>query len=428
MIRAFVAPFLLLFSLNQALFAQELTLSPYSRYGVGDIFNTSSTRNAAMGGIGVATDNYFTVNRINPASYADMLFTTLDISGFGQYSQLRTRTDSENQVTSGFQNLSLGFPTNKKLALAIGFSPYSAVGYNISAQRQVMLRDTLNTEVTSYQGQGGLNQAFIGMASRMLKNRLRLGANLHYSFGNTNYSREALLLTDAANSQPVLVQEDIFVGGLGWQAGFIFADTVVKKKNIVFRVGGMVDYTTQLKGSRLIVLDNDRIVDTLLNEDGFIRLPSQYGAGLMLHRPGSWSLGADVIYQDWADLEYFSDTPSLGAETRFSVGGEWIPEFDGRSYLKRIRYRLGGYYRESYISVNEEKVTDTGFTFGLGFPASLKGSSRFELGRSSSQINLAFLVGKRGSLSANLPLEEFYVRMRVGINLNDRWFIRRVMD
>ena len=427
MIRAFVATFLLLFSLNQALFAQELTLSPYSRYGVGDIFNTSSTRNAAMGGIGVATDNYFSVNRINPASYADMLFTTLDISGFGQYSQLRTRTDSENQLTSGFQNLSLGFPTNKKLALAIGFSPYSAVGYNISSQRQVML-DTLRTEVTNYQGQGGLNQAFMGMASRMLKDRLRLGANLHYTFGNTNYAREALLLTDVANSQPVLVQEDIFVGGLGWQGGFIFADTVLKKKNVIFRLGGTIDYTTKLKGSRVIIMNNDRVVDTIRNEEGFIRLPSQYGVGLMLHRPGHWSLGADLMYQNWAALDYFSETPSLGTETRISIGGEWIPEFDGRRYFKRVRYRLGAYHRESYISVNNEKVGDTGFTFGLGFPASLKGSSRFDIGRSSSQINLAFLIGKRGSLSANLPLEEFYVRMRVGINLNDRWFVRRVVD
>lgn len=426
MIRLFVATFLLL-SLHTALLAQELTLSPYSRYGVGDIFNTSSTRNASMGGIGVATDNYFTVNRINPASYADMLFTTLDVSGFGQYSQLRTATASENQVTSGFQNLSLGFPSNKKLAIAIGFSPYSAIGYNISAQREVML-DTLRTELTNYQGQGGLNQAFIGMASRMLKNRLRLGLNFHYSFGNSNYSREALLLTDITNSQPVLVQEDIFVGGIGWQGGFIYADTISEKKGIILRIGGMVDYTSKLNGNRLIVLDNDRIIDTTLNEDGFIRIPVQYGGGLMIHRPGHWSLGADFIYQDWADLEYFSDSPSLGKESRFAVGGEWIPEFDGRNYLKRIRYRFGGYYRESYITVGTEKVSDTGVTFGLGFPASAKGISRFDQGRASSQINLAFIVGRRGNLNGSLPLEEFYVRMRVGINLNDRWFIKRVVD
>jgi hypothetical protein len=427
MIRLFVATFLLLFSLHAALYAQELTLSPYSRYGVGDIFNTSSTRNAAMGGIGVATDNYFTVNRINPASYADMLFTTLDVSGFGQYSQLSTATANENQFSSGFQNLSLGFPSNKKLAIAMGFSPYSAVGYNISAQREVML-DTLHTELTSYQGQGGLNQAFLGVGSRFLKNRLRLGLNFHYSFGNTNYSREAILVTDIANSQSVLVQEDIFVGGTGWQGGFIYVDTVAKKKGIILRIGGMVDYTSKLKGDRLIVMDNDRVVDTTLNEEGFIRIPVQYGGGLMLHRPGHWSIGADFIYQDWADLEYFSDTPDLGKESRLSVGGEWIPQFDGRNYLKRIRYRFGGYYRESYISVNQQPVNDVGVTFGLGFPASAKGISRFDQGRASSQINLAFIVGRRGSLDAGLPLEEFYVRMRVGINLNDRWFIRRVVD
>lgn len=427
MIRVFTVILLLIASMSGTLMAQELTLSPYSRYGVGDIVNSSSTRNAAMGGIGVATDNYFTVNRINPASAADLLFTTLDISGFGQYSRLSSETASENQFTSGFQNLAMGFPSNKKLVVTMGFSPYSVIGYNISAQREVML-DTIQTEVTSYQGEGGLNQAFIGAASRLMKNKLRIGANFYYSFGNSNYAREAYLLTGAGESQPVLVQEDIFVGGVGFQGGFIYVDTLSKKSNTILRIGGTIDYTTPLNGERLIVLDNDRIVDTLVNDEGAIRLPAKYGTGIMIHRPGHWSLGLDFIYQDWETLEYFTESPDLGTETRISVGGEWIPKFDGRGYLGRMRYRFGGYMRDTYITFNDTRVKDTGFTFGIGLPASLKGSSRFDQGRASSQVNFAFMVGKRGNLSDGLPLEEFYVRMRVGINLNDRWFVKRVVD
>ena len=101
------------------LFAQELTLSPYSRYAIGDIISSASTRNAAMGGIGVATDNYFSINRLNPASYADMYFTTMDVSVFGQFSGLSSNTSTANQFTAGFQNLAFGFPSNGNFFCAL---------------------------------------------------------------------------------------------------------------------------------------------------------------------------------------------------------------------------------------------------------------------------------------------------------------------
>ena len=98
-------------AISYSMIGQQLTRSPYTRYGVGDVLSASTTRNAAMGGIGVASDNYFSINRINPASYSDLVFTTMDISGFGQYSNLRNNSSSEDQITAGFQNILFGFKT-----------------------------------------------------------------------------------------------------------------------------------------------------------------------------------------------------------------------------------------------------------------------------------------------------------------------------
>src|ERR1700722_11708497 len=54
--------------------AQLTDISPYSRYGIGDIQNQSSVLNFSMGGTGVAWHNDanfpFFVNLKNPASYA----------------------------------------------------------------------------------------------------------------------------------------------------------------------------------------------------------------------------------------------------------------------------------------------------------------------------------------------------------------------
>ncbi|MEL7191312.1 MAG: hypothetical protein AAFO96_02660, partial [Bacteroidota bacterium] len=61
-------------------------------------------------------------------------------------------------------------------------------------------------------------------------------------------------------------------------------------------------------------------------------------------------------------------------------------------------------------------------------PTGRSGNNRFNRGRSSSRLNLSFELGRRGSLAAGFPVEENYARIRLGINLNERWFVRRVVD
>ncbi|MEO1452047.1 MAG: hypothetical protein AAFV07_21120, partial [Bacteroidota bacterium] len=107
-------------------FAQNLTLSPYSRYAIGDIFSSSSVRNASMGGIGVATDNFFSINRVNPASYADIAFTTMDVSAFFQFNQLRTDESTATPFNGGLHDAAFAFSNNKAPVIAFGFAPYSS--------------------------------------------------------------------------------------------------------------------------------------------------------------------------------------------------------------------------------------------------------------------------------------------------------------
>lgn len=49
--------------------AQISTNSPYTRYGLGDMFDQSFTNNAAMGGVGYALRTSEHINAMNPASY-----------------------------------------------------------------------------------------------------------------------------------------------------------------------------------------------------------------------------------------------------------------------------------------------------------------------------------------------------------------------
>jgi hypothetical protein len=67
--------------------------------------------------------------------------------------------------------------------------------------------------------------------------------------------------------------------------------------------------------------------------------------------------------------------------------------------------------------VNDVDINNFGITFGVGLP----------LGRSLSNLNLGFELGKRGTTRADL-VEENYLKINIGISLNDRWFRKRKIN
>lgn len=434
-----------LLSLCASLSAQNLTLSPYSRFGIGEIFQSTSARSMAMGDIGQATYSYATINRLNPAGYADLLYTTLDVSGFTQISQLKTRSEKENQMTAGFQNMMFGFPSNGPIVLTMGFAPYSAVGYDISTQYDVFVPDSARA-LANYTSEGGLNQAFIGVAARLIKQRLKVGANGYYTFGNLQYKWESVLLnTSAAQYSNVRVTEATFVAGGGIHAGIMYTDTLSGKRKgkradfdepvTLYRLGASVDHSFELKGDRLRTLDNNLgpigILDTIGGglELGGVTLPTKFGFGFTLTRLGRWEVSAEATYQNWQDFSYFSDAFSLSSGgLRLAAGGEWIPDITSSKYLNRIAYRAGVYRNDTYLTVDGSDISDVGFTIGFGLPASRSVINQFNREAAYSRINLGFGFGRRGQLKDGLPLEELYFRARVGFTINERWFRRVRVD
>jgi len=50
-----------------------------------------------------------------------------------------------------------------------------------------------------------------------------------------------------------------------------------------------------------------------------------------------------------------------------------------RGFFNKIYYRLGGYYSDTYLRINNEQLSDYGITFGVGLPLKAYKSS-FNLG------------------------------------------------
>ncbi len=432
----------LLLSLGTSMLqAQNLTLNPYSRFGIGEIFPNTTARNMAMGEVSQATYNYASVNRLNPAAYADLLYTVVDFSGFSKQSWLRTRNDEEKQFSAGFQNLMFGFPTNKSLVLTFGFAPFSSVGYDISTQYTIRIDDTTQTGLANYTAEGGLNQGFIGLATTLFQRKLRLGVNGYFTFGNLRYRWQSAVLNQSLSDySDVQIEEATYVSGGGLHGGFIFSDTLSGKippgkkqpqgPVTILRLGGSVDYSFDLNGDRLITYDNRQVLDTLSDglELGAVVIPAKLGFGASIVRPGHWELSAEATMRDWTQFQYFSDSINLSRGLRVAVGGEWIPKISGDSYFQRIAYRAGFYRDQTYLTVAGNPIIDMGFSIGFGLPSSRRGTNIFNRERAYSQLSLGFAFGKRGSLKDGHALEETYFKARVGITINERWFRKVQID
>jgi hypothetical protein len=388
--------------------------------------------------VGVATSSHFSVNRLNPATFADATYSTMDVSGFGHLGSFRNSSGANAPaLTANFQTLGFVFPSNKNLSMALGFAPTSLVGYNINHRSTVAIEDTTYNALTRYAANGGLNQAYMGFGGRFWHKKLQLGGALHYTFGQINYTW--LTAVSGYLSNAVIFERNTYLRGAGGQIGAIFVDTLFrnaykalpaaergKRMPVRLRVGATADYTLPLRGDMLFtgetsvpVTQGNTLRDTLQYiASGSVQLPARVGVGFELGRLAAWSIAGDVTYQDWRQFkELGSNSALLGRDLRAAIGGEWIPNFVGK-YFARVSYRAGAHFHQSSLIMNALPVNDVGISLGAGFPPA----------RGTSSLNIALVGGKRGSLAIGQPLEEFYLRLQVGVCINERWFVRRVVD
>ena len=119
----------------------------------------------------------------------------------------------------------------------------------------------------------------------------------------------------------------------------------------------------------------------------------------------------DLSGSDFGDDSNFKSC----ASNSFRLGIEYIPnKYDIRYYLKRITYRAGAYYDQTYFNIGGNQVEAYGFTFGMSMP----------IFRWYNAISWSVDMGQRGSLDLN-QVRERYVQFNVNLNLHDLWFIKR---
>ena len=162
----------------------------------------------------------------------------------------------------------------------------------------------------------------------------------------------------------------------------------------------------------------EKIKDTIKyvpEEQGSFIIPEKFGFGFSYSKKNHWLVGADFDWENWKSFEYFGKNDSLQNAWKVAVGGEFTPKHTSISPLyKRMTYRMGMRYKQTYVNINNQSINVRGISFGVKFP----------MKRSKTSINLGFEIGQRGTLKQGL-LKENYFNINFGLNILEHWFYKR---
>ncbi len=396
--------------------------SPYSIRGVGNVVSPALTHNLGMGGLGLSYGSPLYLNNINPALLAANSFSSFNVGLEGSFNKISNADNSTSNVGGGLNYAILGLPIMPgRWSLSAGLMPYSQVNYKYNTTGKIN-ETNINVDFT-YEGEGGISQAFIANGIRLNKN-FSVGFRASYFFGSI-IKESSTQISDTTVSgayRPVFFERTSF-SDFGISGGLSYIQKI--KGKTYLNIGLTYDLETDVNTKNFSRFERRTFQgrsissDTLLNNvRGSIILPARLGVGFSFVNSFKWLVGADLQYQTWSDYRDFNDdNGNLDDNYKITVGGEYTPDVASlNSYLKRVTYRVGLNYETTPFMVNNQQLNDFGINFGMSLPV-----SRY------SSMDFAFKVGQRGTVDDNLTKEQYF-RVFLGVTLNDRWFARRKLD
>jgi hypothetical protein len=409
--------------------AQTNSNSPYSRFGLGMMSQPGFTKNRAMGGAGIAFRDNNQINYLNPASYTaiDTMSFLFDFGLMGHYTYTETGSVTDDFYGMNMDHLAFAFPVTKWMAASVGMRPYSKVGYSIKEEDW---DPDIGFIDYTYMGNGGVSQLYLGTSFEFF-DRLYLGINFKYLFGSLDLERTVRFPLENYYSYTE-VKSRTLINDFILDMGLQYSQNIREKSNITF--GVIFDNKTKVSaensvskrnifpGNSAPTNDSTLISPAFTLEDrttlGNIVIPTNVGVGISYSYNNKLRIGFDYYSQDWSNSTFFSSEEPLTESNSFHGGLEFVPDKEAlKGYHKRIAYRLGGHYQNSYLQLEGEQLKDYGISFGVGLP--LKNP------RSSFQV--ACEAGRRGALENNL-IRENYMFLSFSVTLHDFWFVKRKFD
>lgn len=418
--------YILLLFISIKAIAQRTNSSPYSFFGIGQQYSSQTVEQASMGGIGIAYNNTYHLNFLNPASNAYLRYATYSIGANVNDLTIKDFSGSQKSTSTTLSYINIGFPVGKKAGVSFGLKPNTAVGYSLLNVVNDINGDAF--EVTRFYGSGGTNKIYGAYGISVTKN-LSVGLEAEYVFGKT----ENNILSQRLNTQLGTKNNEVTtIRGTGVKLGVHYVKELNNK--LLFNFGASFKLENSLRtsgtenlyslkiASSTVEIPKDTLYSVSIN--GEITNPMKTGFGAGFGKENKWFAGLEYEFQDALNLQgsiLTSSSYKYNNSSRVSIGGFYLPKSNSiSSYWKRVTYRAGMRFENTGLLVNGTstagnftEIKDFGISFGLGLP--LEGLSN---------LNLGVEYGQKGSTMNNL-IQENYFNFKLSLSLNDIWFSKK---
>ncbi len=412
--------------------------SPYSLYGPGEIIQQGNLRNLAMGGTSLANGNFLYANIQNPALLTCNYFTVFEAGYLIERKWISRDKVTQRDLQGNPSYFALIFPILSKavkasyrsrLVIGTGLRPFTFL--NTEDVRRQYIPGTPAYSRATYKTFGGINQWFLGMGYQ-INRRFSVGAETNLHFGSlTNLQVSAL--ENIQNFYTLNYTDRLTVSAFNFKFGCSYTDSLPmgKSSKWLIHAGATFVPASQLGAvfNRSVIRKDlsDRTIqtDTIINDQRVrLAIPAQMGGGISIEKvsaplsPFKISFSLEAHLSPWSEYRNPVGTPEFNQlsdmrDLRFGV--EVVPNpLAVSGYFKRIQYRFGYCIVQTPWVIGGRQIIDQNLSAGISLP----------VGRNYTSLNFTTLWGQRG-VSTPTQYGERYIKLFIGLTINDKWFIRR---
>lgn len=414
--------------------AQVTSVSPLSRFGLGDLQSDAFASGFGSGGITQAFRHSRNLNIGNPASFSALRLTTFEV-GLSQNSYLQSTTNAQeswnHRTNLGY--VAVGVPFTKWWGFSASVSPFSQSGFRSTFTG---VDPSFGSVEYVLNGAGSFSRFQVGNGFKVIKG-LSLGISINYIWGRRLQTNDLNFLQN--NFYSFRNEENFFAQGFFTEFGLQY-EQPLNKKGLSLIAGATWNGGADLRQERTL-LDytflqtelNNVPKDTVrfFQDNGSkLRFPQRGGAGLTLQQTKegtsvpAWMISGEFRYQNWSEMQLAGSSGTFFNSNRLGIGASLIPALawnrlaNSSNLFSKIEYRAGFYSENGFANINSTQLTDRGMTIGFAIPLNHKlfaGEERY------SKFTVSAALGQRGDLQ-NFGYQERYSLILIGISVNDKWF------
>ena len=401
-------------------YSQRTSYSPYSYFGVGETNFSATVENQMMGGNTAYYDSVHQ-NMNNAASLSKLKFVNYSVGVDLKNTSYLSASTNEKSTAAAINYISVAIPT-KLLSFSFGIKPKTSVGYLLENDDKSKTPPELNR----FTGSGGVSNAFVSIGFELFKN-WGFGFSSSYAFGNLNHYHTKILENIELYTR---VSSESSVSGLDYNFSTVYQKTFNEKITLYSSIIYQPEAKYKSRNNQIISTidpnssfggDSEEIdLSALGLKNTNIKIPNSLSFGLGLGQDKKWFLGLNYMKTDEGGFKnelMGLDNVEFKSSQTYSLGGFFLPEYNSfTNYFKTLTYRFGFRYKSGGLFVNDQQINEIGVNFGFGIPLA-----------GISSANLGFEFGQRGTTKASLIKEKFF-SIRLGVSLNDLWFIRSMYN